>query len=192
MCSWTGLGWLEFCAFHCLPNSAWADGNLAEAARSWARWVKHQNHSQPNPCLRAHGTPCRGKAKILKISRTSNSHPDANLCLPFSGNNLCDREQYNFRNAWNVQLTTVSVQIGRLSLHEARILRPLLMRTRWGVALLRRQAFLYCRGLGDGKCRITEIQGWTVSWDGLGWATLLEPGFHFLWFLVSINHRTWV
>ena len=116
--------------FHCLPNSAWADGNLAEAARSWARWVKHQNHSQPNPCLRAHGTPCRGKAKILKISRTSNSHPDANLCLPFSGNNLCDGEQYNFRNAWNVQLTTVSVQIGRLSLHEARILLPLLMRTR--------------------------------------------------------------
>ena len=32
ICSWTGLGRLEFNVFHCLPNSVWADGNLAEAA----------------------------------------------------------------------------------------------------------------------------------------------------------------
>ena len=27
-----GLGLLEFWLLHCLPNSAWADGSLAEAA----------------------------------------------------------------------------------------------------------------------------------------------------------------
>ena len=44
--------------FHCLPNSAWANGNLAEAARQLGKIVEHPTQSQPNPGLRADGTPC--------------------------------------------------------------------------------------------------------------------------------------
>ena len=54
MCLWTGLGWLQFCVLHCLPNIAWADRNLAEAA----------GQSQPSPGPWAHGTPCRPLIKI--------------------------------------------------------------------------------------------------------------------------------
>ena len=32
--------------FHCLPNSAWADGNLAERAGQVGKMVEHRN---PNP-----------------------------------------------------------------------------------------------------------------------------------------------
>ena len=38
--------------FHYLPDSSWADGNLAEAARQLGKLVEHRNKSQPNPCLR--------------------------------------------------------------------------------------------------------------------------------------------
>ena len=41
--------------FHCLPDSAGANGNLAEAD---GQLMKHPNQSQPNPGLRADGTPC--------------------------------------------------------------------------------------------------------------------------------------
>ena len=34
-----GLGWLSFWVFHCLPNSAGANGNLAEAAGQMAKMV---------------------------------------------------------------------------------------------------------------------------------------------------------
>ena len=36
----TGFCWLGFRVLHCLSDSAWADGNLAEAAAqgSWVRW----------------------------------------------------------------------------------------------------------------------------------------------------------
>ena len=44
--------------FHCLPDSAWADGNLAEAAGQLGKLVEHRNQSQPNPGLRSLGTPC--------------------------------------------------------------------------------------------------------------------------------------
>ena len=45
--------------FHCLPNSAWADWNLAEAAVQLGKMVEHPNQSQPNPGLRADESPCR-------------------------------------------------------------------------------------------------------------------------------------
>ena len=44
--------------FHCLPNSAWADGNLADAAGQLGQMVEHRNQSQPNPGIQAHGRPC--------------------------------------------------------------------------------------------------------------------------------------
>ena len=47
--SWTGLGRLEFWVFHCLPNSASADGNFAEAAGQMGKVLEHPNQSQPNP-----------------------------------------------------------------------------------------------------------------------------------------------
>ena len=43
---------------HCLPNSAWADGNLAEETGQLGKMVEHPNPSQPNPGLRAHESPC--------------------------------------------------------------------------------------------------------------------------------------
>ena len=48
-----GLGWvyLNF-EFYTVPNSAWADGNLAEA-----KMVEHPN--QPNQGPRAYETPCK-------------------------------------------------------------------------------------------------------------------------------------
>ena len=54
----TGFCWLWFRVFHCLPNSAWADGNLAEAAGQLGKMVEHRNQSQPNPGLSSLGTPC--------------------------------------------------------------------------------------------------------------------------------------
>ena len=39
--------------FHCLPNSAWADWNLAEVAVQLGNMVEPPNQSQPNPSLRA-------------------------------------------------------------------------------------------------------------------------------------------
>ena len=46
--------------FHyCLPYSAWADGNFAEAAGQLVKMVEHPNQSQPNLVgPRADGTPC--------------------------------------------------------------------------------------------------------------------------------------
>ena len=43
---------------HCLPDSAWADGNLAEVAGQLGKMVEHRNLSQPNPGLTSLGTPC--------------------------------------------------------------------------------------------------------------------------------------
>ena len=54
------LGWVDL-NFECytVSNTAWPDGNLAEAAElcSWAIWWNTQT-SQPNPGPRAHGTSC--------------------------------------------------------------------------------------------------------------------------------------
>ena len=44
--------------FHSLPNSALADGNLAELARQLGMMVEHPNQRQPNQGLRPDGTPC--------------------------------------------------------------------------------------------------------------------------------------
>ena len=48
---------------HCLPDSAWADGNLAEVAGQLDKRVEHLNQSQPDPGPRADRTPCRYKHK---------------------------------------------------------------------------------------------------------------------------------
>ena len=52
------MGLLGFSVFHCLPNSAWAVGNLAEVAGQLGNMVEHPNQSQPNPGSRPVGTPC--------------------------------------------------------------------------------------------------------------------------------------
>ena len=44
--------------FHYLHDSAWADGNLTEAAGQLGKLVEHANQSQPNPGPRAVETPC--------------------------------------------------------------------------------------------------------------------------------------
>ena len=44
--------------FHCLPNSAWADWNLAEVAVQLGKTVEHPNQSQLNPGPRADESPC--------------------------------------------------------------------------------------------------------------------------------------
>ena len=44
--------------FHCLPNSARADENLAEVAVQLGKMVEHLNHRQSNPGLRADESPC--------------------------------------------------------------------------------------------------------------------------------------
>ena len=46
--------------FNCLPNSALADLNLAEAAGQLGKTVEHRNQSQHNPGLSSLGTPCIG------------------------------------------------------------------------------------------------------------------------------------
>ena len=56
--SWTGLGWLGFEMFHCLPNSAWASENLAELARQPGK-TELPNQSQLNPSPRPPAPPCR-------------------------------------------------------------------------------------------------------------------------------------
>ena len=47
-------------------SSAWANGNLAEAAVQLGKKVEHPNHSQPNPGLRADESPCRKPFHIGK------------------------------------------------------------------------------------------------------------------------------
>ena len=48
-CSWTRLGLLEFLVFHCLPNSAWADGNLAEVAGQLSKMGGTPNSKSTQP-----------------------------------------------------------------------------------------------------------------------------------------------
>ena len=43
--------------FHCLLNSAGADGNLAEAADSWARWWKVEIKVNPTQVYEDMGRP---------------------------------------------------------------------------------------------------------------------------------------
>ena len=57
----TDLRWVDndlACSTVCLPNSAWADEDLAEAAEQLSNMVEHPNPSQPDPDLRAEETPC--------------------------------------------------------------------------------------------------------------------------------------
>ena len=51
--------------FHCLPNFAWADWNLAEVAGQLGKMVEHPNQSQPNPGLRADESPCILQCNII-------------------------------------------------------------------------------------------------------------------------------
>ena len=52
------LGWVDFDCGCYLSNSAWAVGNLAEAARQLDNMVEHPNQSRPNPGARPDETPC--------------------------------------------------------------------------------------------------------------------------------------
>ena len=71
-----GLGWLGSWVLHCLANSAWTDGNLAEAAGQLGKMAGLPNQSQPNPArytsrwdtlylfdeLTCRGPTCRGRS----------------------------------------------------------------------------------------------------------------------------------
>ena len=58
-----GQGWVNL-NFECFANSAWADGNLAEAAGQMGKMVEHPNQNQPNPGPQADGTPCTNSYKM--------------------------------------------------------------------------------------------------------------------------------
>ena len=52
--------------FFLLPDSAWANGNLAEAAGQLGNMVEHPNQlRQPNPGLQADGIPCGVMESII-------------------------------------------------------------------------------------------------------------------------------
>ena len=50
--------------FNRLPNSAWADENLAEATGQLGKMVDLKNQSQPNPGPRADGAACTSAKRI--------------------------------------------------------------------------------------------------------------------------------
>ena len=52
--------------FHCLPDSAWADGNLAEAAGQLGKMVEHKNQSQPNRGSPGDVSPCTLAAHLIR------------------------------------------------------------------------------------------------------------------------------
>ena len=52
------------------PNSAWANGSLAEVAGQLGKMVEHPDQDQPNPGPRANGTPCT----VLSVNFCSNLH----------------------------------------------------------------------------------------------------------------------
>ena len=56
-CTWVGLTWILI--VHCLSDSTWADGTLAEEAGKLGTMMEHPNQSQRNPGARAHRTPSR-------------------------------------------------------------------------------------------------------------------------------------
>ena len=65
------LDWLWFEIFHTLPDSAWADGKLAELAEHLGKTVEHHvDQSQPNPTLRADTHPCTCILCILQQGKT--------------------------------------------------------------------------------------------------------------------------
>ena len=63
-----GLGWVDLNFVCCLPNSAWADGNLAEAAGQMGKKVEHPNQSQPNPGPLPDESPCIDTRINYKVS----------------------------------------------------------------------------------------------------------------------------
>ena len=76
--------------FHCLPDSAWADGNLAEAAEQLVKMVEHRNQSQPNPGPQGHGTPCilfpitpAISATLISMSTKGCPRPDGPPCISY-------------------------------------------------------------------------------------------------------------
>ena len=90
-----GMGWLGFWVFRCLslPNSAWADGNLAEAAI--CNMVEHSNQSQPTQGLQPHRTPCKysgnqnfklrfGRVKRVPTESTSYTPKQEGICIDLS------------------------------------------------------------------------------------------------------------
>ena len=56
--------------FHCQLNSAWADGNLAEAAGQIGKIAEHPNQSQPNQVLKQMGHPaqCVPDVKVYRFN----------------------------------------------------------------------------------------------------------------------------
>ena len=68
--------------FHCLPNSAWADWNLAEVAVQLGKMVEHPNQSQPNPGLRADESPCISKWTKSQRLTERQTNEQAQECEP--------------------------------------------------------------------------------------------------------------
>ena len=70
----SGLGWLAFWVFHCLPNSAWADGNLGRSC-----WAPGQDSGTPKSkstqptSPQADGTACTCNLVMIRTSVSKNS-----------------------------------------------------------------------------------------------------------------------
>ena len=62
-----GLGWLRFLEFYCLPNSVWADRNLAELSGQQGKMVDHPNLSQPKQGLGGDAPPSSEGIVRLKV-----------------------------------------------------------------------------------------------------------------------------
>ena len=64
--------------FHCLPDSAWADGNLEEAP---GQLVQHPDQSLPNPVSEHMGHP----VDVLKINQTKQTIGSDDFCVTVCG-----------------------------------------------------------------------------------------------------------
>ena len=92
--------------FHRLPNSAWADGNLAEAT---GMMVEHTNQSQPNPVPRADGTPC--STSLCRCQDRRSSGVRSTVCWHKDRQTDARSEQ----SYWHIDETYISGPLGSTS-----------------------------------------------------------------------------
>ena len=94
-----------------MPDSAWADENLAERAGQLGKMAKHSNQSQPHPGTRADGTTCM---KILNLGIDMTYQIEAGSVLLLGGDDAHDDAEDAAQHAGNA----VQVQ------HAARVVQP--------------------------------------------------------------------
>ena len=102
-----GFCGLGFLVFHCLPDYAWAVGNMAEAARQLDKLVEHRPRSQVYEDMGRH-VHCR---IISGIGKVACGHLNLIKCIYLSGEaRVIGREEPPAANChqeaeqyWNVQ-----------------------------------------------------------------------------------------